>query len=116
MTARPRKEVPKIRTRTGMAHEASKPHNNFITLASLELKRTMCEMVRTAARGRVAEMDRQLAEIDQEQAELLSAIEARRESGLVGPHAPPAGDAADEPAPARFTLKYGGAPDVGPTS
>jgi hypothetical protein len=88
-----------------MAHEASKPHSNFITLASLELKRTMCDMVRTAARGRVAEMDKQLAEIDRQQAELLDTIAAQREGGLVGPHASEAADAVNPPS-ARFTLKY----------
>ena len=106
MKAGPQKELPKIRTRTGMNHEASKPHCNFITLANLELKRTMCEMVRTAARGRVAEMDKQLDEIDRQQAEILGAIAALRESGLVGLHASGAAHNTDEPAPARFTLKY----------
>jgi hypothetical protein len=109
MKARLKKDVPKIRTRTGIAHEASKPHCNFITLASLELKRTMCDMVRSAARGRVAEMDKQLAEIDQRQAELLDTIAAERIGwdgrSAVPPTVTEATDGADPP-PARFTLKY----------
>jgi hypothetical protein len=105
MSVGSKKNVPKIRTRTGMAHEASKPHCNYITLASLELKRTMCDMVRTAARGRVAEMEKQLAEIDRQQAEILGTITAQRQGGLVAPHAFEAADAT-EPPPARFTLRY----------
>ncbi len=87
-----------------MAHEASKPHCNFITLASLELKRTMCDMVRNAARGRVAEMDKQLAEINQQQAEILGAIAAQRSGGPIAPLAAEAADAIEPPA--RFTLRY----------
>jgi hypothetical protein len=98
-------KAPKIRTRTGMAHEANKPHSNFITLASLELKRTMCDMVRKAARGRVTEMDKQLAEIDRQQAELLRGIVAERHVGPASPHISTTDDQSDPPPP-RFTLKY----------
>ena len=100
-----KRKNPKIRTRTGMAHEAAKPHCNFITLASLELKRTMCDMVRTSARGRMAEMDKQLAEIDRQQAEILGTIAAQRGGGLAFPPAAESADAIDPP-PAPFTLRY----------
>lgn len=112
MKARPQRAVPKIRTRTGMAHEANGPHCNFIKLANLELKRSLYEAVRIAARRRVAEMDEQLAEIGRQEAAILDAVAADGSRALRGPRAAgPARpgeclDEADPPPPARFTLKY----------
>ena len=105
MNVESRRKTPKIRTRTGMAHQANKPHCNYITLASLELKRTMCDMVRTSARGRMAEMDKQLAEIDRQQAEILGAIAVQRPGGPIAPLTAEAAEAT-EPPPAHFKLRY----------
>ena len=101
-----RKATGKIRTRTSMAHEAQTPHNKFFNLASLELKRMLCQRVRTTATERVAEMDRRLAEIERQEAELLQSVDTERRDRAGGSEALPATGEADPPGRRRFTLKY----------
>jgi hypothetical protein len=69
-----RKCVQDIRTNTNLTGENRTPQRKYLRLASLELRKALCNMVRRTACQRVAEMDRQLAEIEQEQAQVLRTI------------------------------------------
>jgi hypothetical protein len=61
-----------IRTRGSLTSDAENPQRKFLRLASLELKKSLCRKVRDAARKRSEEMDRKIAELDVEQAQLLA--------------------------------------------
>jgi len=101
-----RKTLRDINTRSNLATEAAHPQRKFLRAASLELRRSLCNIVKKAAIDRAAEMDRQLVEIENEQVRVLCASESP------SPRTRLAADAAGLPqqtAAARaggFTMKY----------
>ena len=84
----PRKGLQDIRTRSSLASEAENPQRKFLRVASLELKKSLCSKVREAARKRSEEMDRKIAELDEEKAKLLAASQVP-EQGPTNPAAVP---------------------------
>ena len=78
-----RKGLQDIRTRSSLTGEAENPQRKFLRVASLELKKSLCRKVRDAARKRAEEMDRKIAELDDEKAQLLasSQVSAARRDG-----------------------------------
>jgi DNA-binding transcriptional MerR regulator len=104
MKPRPRKGLEDIRSVVNLSGEEKNPQRKFLRLATLELRKTLCNTVKEAARRRLAEMDQQLAEIEEEQARMLEAIQA--EPGVPGQIAV-LDTAPHQPAPSgRFRLKY----------
>lgn len=69
----PRKGLQDIPTRTSLTNETHNPQRRFLRVASLELKRSLCEKMRDAARRRAGEMDKKIAELEAEKAQLLAA-------------------------------------------
>jgi hypothetical protein len=74
MSAHARKGLKSIRTRTDMTRASAGSHCTFLRLASLELKRALCNRVKRAAAKRIEEVDKQLAEIEAEQAAVLQSL------------------------------------------
>jgi hypothetical protein len=102
----PRKGLQDIRTRGSLTGDAENPQRKFLHIASLELKKSLCNKVRDAARKRSAEMDRKIAELDDEKARLLAASqipECAEANPTAGRH-----PASDGGLPERrgFALKY----------
>ena len=107
-TARvPRRGLQDIRTRTNQTTDAEAPQRKFLRLADLELKRSLCSRVREAAARRVAEMDKQLAEITEEQARMLRAIDVFERAGSPPSASQLEGGPCEIPLVGGFTLKYG---------
>jgi hypothetical protein len=77
----PRKGLRNIISHSSFTKDADNPQRKFLKVANLELRKTLCRKVREAASQRMREMDRQLAEIEQEQARLLQAIQSAEQSG-----------------------------------
>ncbi len=101
-----RRGVEMIRDYASLAGDAHSPHRRYLKVASLELRKSLCNTVRLAARQRVAEMDRQLAAIEAEQAQLLQIAPARAlGEAEPGDDERPAGP---PPSPSRrgLTIKY----------
>ena len=75
-------------------------------MASLELKKSLCSKVRDAARKRSEEMDRKIAELDGEKAQLLASSQVSA-AGPTDPAAaqPPASDAGSQERRG-FALRY----------
>jgi len=105
MKTQPRKGLQDIRTRSGLTGEAENPQRKFLRVASLELKKSLCNKVRDAARKRSQEMDRKIAELDGEKARLLAAGHAAEQGPAELVPAPTAGDAGARPRRG-FALKY----------
>jgi hypothetical protein len=98
MTNRIRKGLHDIATRSARTDDAKNPQRKYLGAASLELKKALCQKVRDAARRRIVQMDRKIADLDAEMAQLLGSGGA-----LAGTPAPDRIFAA----PGRgFTLKY----------
>jgi hypothetical protein len=93
-----RKGLHDIVTRGALSDDAQNPQRKFLAAASLELKKTLCDKVRDAARKRIAQMDQKIAELDAEIAQVL---------GDARTSAPgrPAEQSASPPGRG-FTLKY----------
>jgi hypothetical protein len=87
MKNKPRKGLQDIRTRSSLTSEAENPQRKFLRVASLELKKSLCRKVRDAARKRSEEMDRKIAELDGEKAQLLvpDPAAAGQPAGETGP-------------------------------
>jgi hypothetical protein len=68
----PRKGLQDIRTRGSLTGDAENPQRKFLHIASLELKKSLCNKVRAAARKRLEEMDKKIADLDEEKAKLLA--------------------------------------------
>jgi hypothetical protein len=104
MKPKPRKGLQDIRSVTNLSGEEKNPQRKFLRLATLELRKTLCNTVKAAACRRLVEMDQQLAEIAAEQAGVLQAIQ--------GGQGGPAKIAIIDPLPQRpapsglFRLKY----------
>ena len=71
-----RRGLQDIRTRSSLTGDAENPQRKFLRIASLELKKSLCGKVRDAARQRSEEMDRKIAELDGEKAQLLASSHA----------------------------------------
>lgn len=108
----PRGSLRDIRTGTNQTSDAEAPQRKFLRLANLELKRALCNRVREAAVKRVAEMDEQLAEITQEQAQMLRTIDAARQSAASQGSVHRGGGQSKTPLGGRLTLKYGSRPQI----
>lgn len=106
MTAKPRRGLQDIRTRSSLAGNAENPQRKFLDAASLELKKTLCRKVRDAALKRAAEMDQVIAELDAEQARILAAVPASDQGQPRSTAPAPARAAAAPGARHDFTLKY----------
>lgn len=93
-----RKGLHDIVTHRGATTDENNPQRKFLAAASVELKKTLCDRVRAAARKRAAEMDCKIAELDAE----LDRLFGRRQCGEAGSRL-----ADDPPQEQRgFTLKY----------
>jgi hypothetical protein len=88
MRNKPRKGLQDIRTSSSLTNEAGNPQRKFLRVASLELKKSLCSKVRDAARKRSEEMDRQIAELDSEKAQLLASNQVAEEGETDPPAAP----------------------------
>ncbi len=89
MKTRPRKGLHDIRTRSSLASDAENPQRKYLRWASLELKKSLCQKVRDAARKRAEEMDRKIAELKAEESRLLAmalAAEAEPPCPAAAPH------------------------------
>jgi hypothetical protein len=101
-----RKGLHDIITHGAMTDDAKNPQRKYLGAASLELKKTLCQKVREAARKRIAEMDRKIADLDAEMVQLLGT------GGASKPGRPGTGsgrNSTEEPASLQgrgFTLKY----------
>ena len=73
MIGKIRKGLHDIPSRSSLTSEVEAPQRKFLRAASLELKKSLCRKVRDAARTRAEEMERKIAELDAEQAQLLAA-------------------------------------------
>jgi len=82
-----RKGLHDIVTYRGVTTDENNPQRKFLAAASVELKKTLCDRVRAAARKRVVEMDRKIAELDAELDSLVGRRQRRRAEG---------GEAADD--------------------
>jgi hypothetical protein len=99
MRNRPRRGLQDIPTRSGLAGQTENPQRRFLRIASLELKKSLCEKVRDAARRRAEEMENKIVEIETEKAQLIGESQVARPSGSV-----PAADGSNQPC--GFTLRY----------
>ncbi len=82
MKNKPRKGLQDIRTRSSLTNETQNPQRKFLRVASLELKKSLCEKVRDTARRRAGEMDEKIAELDAELDCLLGGRQRRRAEGV----------------------------------
>jgi hypothetical protein len=98
MKNRIRKGLHDIVTRSGLTDDAKNPQRKFLFAASLELKKTLCAKVRDAAQKRIVQMDRKIADLDAEIAQLLAGDQGSAPGR-------PAGESASPPGRG-FTLKY----------
>ncbi|MGO8745025.1 MAG: hypothetical protein ACLQNE_03455 [Thermoguttaceae bacterium] len=106
MRNKPRKGLQDIRTRSSLTNEADNPQRRFLRVASLELKKSLCRKVRDAARKRSEEMDRKIAELDSEKAQLLASSQVVEEGETDPPAAPrPKADIGSQERRG-FALKY----------
>lgn len=94
MKVRPSKGLQDIATRGSLTAGPESPQRKFLHVASLELKKSLCQKVRDAARKRAAEMDEKIAELDGEKERILATLSGPRRC------APGAETGHD------FTLKY----------
>jgi len=76
MKSRLLKGLQDIRTMTERASNADNPQRKYLTLAMLELEKVRRNKERQSASQRVESIDRRVAQIEQEQVDLLTAVEA----------------------------------------
>jgi hypothetical protein len=88
MRNKPHRGLQDIRTRSSLTGEAENPQRKFLRVASVELKKSLCSKVRDAARKRSEEMDRKIAELDSEKAQLLASCQVVEEGKTDPPAAP----------------------------
>jgi DNA-binding protein H-NS len=101
-----RKGLQDIRTRSSLSGELENPQRKYLHAASLELKKSLCRKVRDAAKKRTEEMEEKIAELDQEQAQLLAASRVfQPEETDSATASPPAGQSGSRQ-PHGFALKY----------
>ncbi len=101
-----RKGLHDIVTHGAMTDDAKNPQRKYLGAASLELKKSLCQKVRDAARKRIVEMDRKIADLEVEMTRLLGT------EGVSRPGRPDAGcggNSTEDPASPQgrgFTLRY----------
>ena len=105
MKTTPRKGLHDLPTRSNLTSDAENPQRRFLRVASLELRKTLCTKMRNVARARVVEMDRKIAELEIEEAQLLAAAEVSEPAPPRSP-APRATSNAAAAARCGLTLKY----------
>ena len=76
MKSRPSKGLQDIRTISERTSDAENPQRKYLTLAMLELEKARRNKEKQSASQRVDNIDRRVAEIEQQQAGLLAAAEA----------------------------------------
>jgi hypothetical protein len=82
MINKTRRGLQNLVTRSNQSGEAENPHRKFLRVATLELQKSLCGRVREAALRRTAEMDKQLADIAGQQAQLLEAVHQSQSKAL----------------------------------
>ena len=78
----PRRGVQDIRTMSERINDADNPQRKYLTLAMLALEKARRSKEKQSANQRAANIDRRLAEIDVEQAELLAAARVEHKGSL----------------------------------
>jgi hypothetical protein len=78
----PRRGVQDIRTMSERINDADNPQRKYLTLAMLALEKARRSKEKQSANQRAANIDRRLAEISAEQADLLAAAEAEQEAAM----------------------------------
>jgi len=82
MKSKPIRGLQEIRTMSERISQTDNPQRKYLTLAMLELEKARRNKERQSASQRVANIDRRVEEIEEEQAGLLAAAEAElTESG-----------------------------------
>ncbi len=76
MKSRPSRGLQDIRTMSERTSDADNPQRKYLTLAMLELEKARRNKEKQSASQRVQNIDRRVAEIEQQQAGLLAAAEA----------------------------------------
>jgi hypothetical protein len=76
MKSRPPRGLQDIRTMSDRVQDADNPQRKYLTLAMLELEKVRRSKEKANAGRRVENIDRRLAQIEEEQASLLAAAEA----------------------------------------
>jgi hypothetical protein len=76
MKSRPSKGLQDIRTMSERTSDADNPQRKYLTLAMLELEKARRNKEKQSASQRVENIDRRVAEIEQQQVGLLAAAEA----------------------------------------
>ena len=71
-----------IRTRSSLTGEAENRHRKFLRAASLELKKSLCSKVRVAARKRLEDMDKKIADLDEEKTQLLASTQVSEQNPM----------------------------------
>jgi len=89
MKSRPSKGLQDIRTISERTSDAENPQRKYLTLAMLELEKARRNKEKQSASQRVENIDRRVAEIEQQQLGLLATVEAElaESSSAKGPHA-----------------------------
>ena len=106
MRNRPRKGLQDIRTRSSLASDGENPQRKYLRWASLELKKSLCQKVRDAARKRAEEMDRKIAELEAEESRLLAMAQALEPGPPCPAPAPHLAKRSGRPERRSFTLRY----------
>ena len=76
MKSKPIRGLQEIRTMSERISQTDNPQRKYLTLAMLELEKARRNKERQSARQRVANIDRRVEEIEEEQTGLLAAAEA----------------------------------------
>ncbi|MFO7903501.1 MAG: hypothetical protein ACQESR_22865 [Planctomycetota bacterium] len=76
MKSKPRRSLKNIRTMSERAGDAHNSQRKYLTLATLELKKSRCEKEKRSAEERLESVGRRMAEIERQQAGILATGEA----------------------------------------
>lgn len=79
MKYKPRKGLQDLRTHGSRTNDGDNPQQKFLRAASLELKKSLYMKVRDAARKRAEEMDRKIAELEAEVAQILASSQVSQQ-------------------------------------
>ena len=106
MKTTPRKGLQDVPTRSSLTSEAENPQRRFLRVASLELRKALCQKVRDVARARAAEMDRKIAELELEESRLLAAAAVSHQKQPPAVAASPVASVLGPAGRRGLTLKY----------
>lgn len=76
MKSKPCRSSKNIRTMSERASDAHSPQRKYLTLATLELKKSRCDKEKRSAEERLESVGRRMAEIERQQAGILATGEA----------------------------------------